>query len=237
MNGAENGYGSCIKKGECGYAWFNSIVFYENLKRLRTEVDYLILVMHCGIEKIDLPIPEWRDYFKGLIDFFGVDAIIAHHPHVVQGYEKWHEGLIYYSLGNFIWDKQPLYSNETILVGLNIDKGKCIPEVIPVEIDDYKVKINNSIEFENKIDQLCKTLQSDSYESIVDNTLELIYEERYQPIFYDIIHMKNGKRNIIHNLYQIICQQKNLKDLSVFHNVGIESHQYCLRRISRKHLI
>ena len=35
---------------------------------------------------------------------FGADIIVAHHPHTVQGYEKINNKMIFYSLGNFIFD-------------------------------------------------------------------------------------------------------------------------------------
>ena len=34
----------------------------------------------------------------------GADVVIAHHPHVIQGIERYKDGLIAYSLGNLLFD-------------------------------------------------------------------------------------------------------------------------------------
>ena len=54
---------------------------------------------------INYPIPEDRNIAKGLIDA-GASLVVGHHPHVIQGYEKYKNGLILYSLGNFIFPEQ-----------------------------------------------------------------------------------------------------------------------------------
>ena len=63
------------------------------------------MVCHAGLEKVNYPLPEFREQYKRFIDY-GADAIIAHHPHVVQGWEYYNNKLIAYSLGNFIWQKK-----------------------------------------------------------------------------------------------------------------------------------
>ncbi len=52
----------------------------------------------------------------------GADVIIGHHPHVVQGLEIYKNKLIFYSLGNFIFDQY--FSSDTqtgLSLGLSID--------------------------------------------------------------------------------------------------------------------
>ncbi len=45
----------------------------------------------------------------------GADIIIGHHPHVVQDIEKYKQGVIFYSLGNFIFDQ---YFSKRVQEGL-----------------------------------------------------------------------------------------------------------------------
>ena len=64
------------------------------------QADIVIVSFHWGAEgKIEL-----RDYQKQLgraaIDA-GAAAVIGHHPHVLQGVERYRHGVILYSLGNF----------------------------------------------------------------------------------------------------------------------------------------
>lgn len=64
------------------------------------KVDLKIFTLHWGNEYIHRPSMEQRTIAYKLIDA-GVDIIVGHHPHVIQPYEKYKSGHIFYSLGNF----------------------------------------------------------------------------------------------------------------------------------------
>ena len=70
------------------------------LKLAEAESDFTILSYHGGIEYASTPTPETRGFLHWAIDN-GVDLVLGHHPHVVQGTEHYKNGLIIYSLGNF----------------------------------------------------------------------------------------------------------------------------------------
>ncbi|MQA38014.1 CapA family protein [Rugamonas aquatica] len=61
----------------------------------------LIAFMHWGYELATLPQPADREWARQAIDA-GVDLVIGHHPHVVQGVEAYGSGVIAYSLGNLL---------------------------------------------------------------------------------------------------------------------------------------
>jgi len=66
----------------------------------------------------------------------GADLIIGHHPHVVQNIEKYKEKIIFYSLGNFIFDQY--FSKETqqgLAVGLEIYPDELVFNLFPLQID------------------------------------------------------------------------------------------------------
>lgn len=238
LNAAENGFGAaCDDSTFVGYAWINSPMFYEKIKQVRSICDYLVVIAHCGVERLEYPLPEWRNLFKYYIDELGVDAIVAHHPHVVQGYEEHNGGVIFYSLGNFIWDKKPLYSNETIIVGFTFSEKKMSYEVIPVCVNEYKVSLNKSIEFKKKIERLCSKLKVEQYNSFINHLLDSEYVKRYISIYYSSIGLRyGGLKCKLFNLIHIFIGKDNLNDVAIFHNVSIESHQWLLRRISKEHL-
>jgi len=66
----------------------------------KSQVDIVLVSFHWGQEGKT----ELRDYQKSLgraaIDA-GAAAVIGHHPHVLQGVERYKNGVILYSLGNF----------------------------------------------------------------------------------------------------------------------------------------
>ena len=77
--------------------------YREALQRLAdTKADVLILSCHDGKEGKSYPIDRQLRVYREAISNYGVDIVIGHHPHVVQGIEHYKDGLIFYSLGNFM---------------------------------------------------------------------------------------------------------------------------------------
>ena len=71
----------------------------QKLKKERAHIR--ILSMHAGTERALKPVGYQRSLAHKAIDKYKVDIVIGHHPHVVQGVERYNGGLILYSLGNF----------------------------------------------------------------------------------------------------------------------------------------
>lgn len=64
---------------------------------------------------MDQPAPAQVDLAHGLVDA-GVDVIIGHHTHTLQGVEQYRGAVIAYSLGNFVYDQwQPRLRQSAIL--------------------------------------------------------------------------------------------------------------------------
>ena len=77
--------------------------YKEALATLRDlDVDIRILSCHDGKEGKSLPIDRQLRVYREAIGVYDVDLVIGHHPHVVQGVEKYKDGLIFYSMGNFM---------------------------------------------------------------------------------------------------------------------------------------
>lgn len=75
----------------------------ERITELRAQVDWIVLVYHGGDEFLHAPMPYTRKLIKTYLNM-DIDIIVAHHPHVVQGYERLNGKLVFYSLGNFLFD-------------------------------------------------------------------------------------------------------------------------------------
>jgi hypothetical protein len=69
----------------------------------RADHDLVIVVVHWGDEYQDAP-KGWQVRAAHRMIDAGADAVIGHHPHVLQGIERYKDGLIAYSLGNFLFD-------------------------------------------------------------------------------------------------------------------------------------
>ena len=88
---------------------------------------------HWGQEYKPKSLKEEQDLAHKMIDT-GVDMVIGGHPHVTQEIEIYNDHLIFYSLGNFIFDQY--FSKETqegLAVGLEIYPGKKIFNLYPTK--------------------------------------------------------------------------------------------------------
>lgn len=85
--------------------WRDEPKIKEDILKLKNKVDFLILFTHTGTEYKNTPDKEDEEKMKKLVDF-GVDAIISSHPHVIQKVENYKNGIMAYSLGNFVFDDQ-----------------------------------------------------------------------------------------------------------------------------------
>lgn len=71
---------------------------------LLKKADVVIVSMHNGWEYQPKPSPEQVVFAHAAIDA-GATLVIGHHPHVTQPMEHYGPGVIYYSLGNFVFDQ------------------------------------------------------------------------------------------------------------------------------------
>lgn len=76
----------------------------NDVKKLRNTDTHskIVLLMHWGFDLEILPFPLYRRLSQSLIDA-GANAIIGSHSHCVQGGERYKDGVIIYSLGNFFF--------------------------------------------------------------------------------------------------------------------------------------
>jgi gamma-polyglutamate biosynthesis protein CapA len=76
----------------------------RDVTALRKRADVVIVSMHNGVEYVPRPNRAQIAFAHAAIDA-GAALVIGHHPHVVQPEETYRGGLIFYSLGNFVFDQ------------------------------------------------------------------------------------------------------------------------------------
>ncbi len=76
----------------------------RDVQEIRRRADVVIVSMHHGIEYMPKPTAAQIAFAHAAIDA-GATLVIGHHPHIVQPSESYRSGLIFYSLGNFIFDQ------------------------------------------------------------------------------------------------------------------------------------
>ena len=118
-----------------GKSSFDEKKVAREIKNLKTsgKADIVVVSFHWGEEYKTRSHLEQQEVAYSLVDA-GADMIVGHHPHVVQEVERYKNGWIAYSLGNFIFDQS--FSEETMR-GLMLEveiKDKKIDKVNPIEI-------------------------------------------------------------------------------------------------------
>ncbi|MDR3106584.1 MAG: CapA family protein [Bifidobacteriaceae bacterium] len=88
----------------------------------RPLADYLIVSMHWGIERQFEPTERQVREAHALIDA-GVDVVLGHHPHVIEGIEFYGGGLIAYSLGNFVFSPGSAQGRDTYVLDFTLSPG------------------------------------------------------------------------------------------------------------------
>ena len=109
----------------------------EDVGELRKKVDCVVVSLHWGYEYVEYPSPRQQAFARKLVRA-GAQMVIGHHPHVVQGVERYQGGLIAYSLGNFQFKVElndPHLNSGTgmILRVCRSSDGRLDFETIPVE--------------------------------------------------------------------------------------------------------
>jgi len=107
------------------------------IRKARQEADAVIYQCHVGTEFNPLPAPRVSEGFHRLIEA-GASLVIGHHPHVPMGIEEYRNGLIAYSLGNFLFDFRdhptPARVHEGYLLGVDL-RGA---DIIGAQIYPYR---------------------------------------------------------------------------------------------------
>ncbi len=124
----------------------NATYGYPEAKTVRsaapagTDADLLVAYIHWGEEYELVHGPAQKRLAHGLIDA-GFDLIVGHHPHVTQDVERYKDGLVFYSLGNFLFDQ---YWNDDVRQGLllsvTIEDDEWKVDLVPVESKSVKVQ-------------------------------------------------------------------------------------------------
>lgn len=110
-------------------------IILNDIKELKKNADIIIVSLHWGDEFIDYPSIEQAVLAHKIIDS-GANIILGHHPHILQGIETYGNGIIAYSLGNFIFDMNQPRFRKTIILTISIDGLNQIKyDIVPVMIN------------------------------------------------------------------------------------------------------
>ena len=127
--------------------WDKEELIRRQIESLRREVRWIVLVVHAGNEFTNLPTPLVREKYHRFLDW-GADIVVGHHPHVVQNYETAGNKVIFYSLGNFVFDTdyQRVYAHSDVgvLLGVNFYQDSFTWDTLPIRVNRERQTIEPS---------------------------------------------------------------------------------------------
>ncbi len=119
-------------------------VVEENIKKIKANNRWCIVVAHDGEEFTALPTSYTRDRYLKYLEL-GADIVVAHHPHVPMNYELVGDKAIFYSLGNFIFDtpyqRAQFNTEKGILLKLILDDKRFSFDAMGLLIDREKERV------------------------------------------------------------------------------------------------
>jgi gamma-polyglutamate biosynthesis protein CapA len=138
--------------------------------------DLQIVYIHWGNEYQEKPSNTQMALAQQLVTA-GVDLIIGHHPHVVQSIERIDGALVFYSLGNYIFDQ---YFSSAVQTGLvvtldhNNDWGITIT---PVSSEGFRAQPHQMTEQKRKVflEDLAEISDPSLKEEIKSGNFDLVF--------------------------------------------------------------
>lgn len=231
---AENGFGACVEKSEYGYAWMNYVKVEKIIKELKKECNYIVMNVHAGAELFEYPLPEIRILYKKFIDL-GADFIIGHHPHIIQGFEEYNNGVIFYSLGNFIFSTTNREEcKKSYCVSIEIDEKGYKYQIIPVLFDKGQVKLEDYEKEITKINKLSKELiEDENYYNKIDEFCTKLYNNTYKNYYLSVFNIaRDNLFNKIKSCIKLLFNVRKDNELLLYHNLAIETHRWiCIRAL------
>lgn len=172
---------SIASDGHGGSNPLNPIAQYYAIQKAKQNADYVLVIVHGGVEHYQLPTPRMQETYRFFIDA-GADAVVNHHQHCYSGYELYQGKLIFYGLGNLCFDRSKRNSiwNEGFLVELSFKQSTINYQLIPYHQCDAVAEVvlyNNEEkkEFEKRIAELNDIIAMpekliEQYKKLLDDT-------------------------------------------------------------------
>lgn len=224
---------SFTQANDYGCAWINHPCVNRLVRETKKKVDFLIIVAHAGLEGVDIPLPEWRERYRELIDE-GCDAVIGGHTHTAQGYEIYHGKPIFYSLGNFCFQDN-LDGEESWNIGecvsLKLSKNALIEfDIYGTQlVDSNKLMLVDEKKWKSKIEYLNMLLETPNYIAHVNDICKKALTD------YDILFSMGGYIHIDKYIVKSILRWLigRCKDVHLLNNLQCESHRWTISRALR----
>lgn len=183
LSGSSDNLNSAFFRDDITFLAFNQIFPFivkeeEIIKTIKTVKslnpdNFLIVSLHWGEEYKLINSPAQQSLAHKIIEV-GADLIIGHHPHIVQNIEKYQGKLIFYSLGNFIFDQyfSPA-TQQGLAVGLEIYPDRLVCRLFPLQINLSQPVLTEKNKASEFLIQLAKRSDDKLVDEIKDGIIKI----------------------------------------------------------------
>nr|WP_282731779.1 CapA family protein [Methanobacterium alcaliphilum] len=116
-----------------GYAPAQLDLINKSVETAKANADFVVVDFHFGNELHKSPNQYQYKFARAAIDA-GADLVVGHHPHVFQKIENYKGKLIFYSLGNTIFDAVTPACRQSALLRVKIVDGDLQATLYPISI-------------------------------------------------------------------------------------------------------
>jgi poly-gamma-glutamate synthesis protein (capsule biosynthesis protein) len=161
---------------------------FPAIEEARENADLVFVNIHWGQEYDNEPHPRQKKLARAMIDV-GADAIIGHHSHVLSEVEKYHDGVIFYGLGNFIFDQGWSRTKDSALVQYDLlSDGTGRFEIVPLRIRGAQPYVTKNKYAQMKIRK--QLTRNQPAENFIKEDGKLILEVDHS----DVLKKRGGKQ-------------------------------------------
>lgn len=211
---------------EAGANPLNPVRQFYAIQEAKKNADYVLVIVHGGYEHYQLPSPRMQETYRFFIDA-GSDAVVNHHQHCYSGYEMYKGKPIFYGLGNFCFDIEPIKDNTIWNYGYMVEI--VFSETVTFKLHPYNQYGKNAIVemvdlslFERKLFEL---------NSIIANCgkLKIENEEYYEKnIEYEEFILEPYSGRVMTKLFDMGMLPSLIKDKKktfILNHIMCESHR------------
>ena len=118
-----------------GVAPMDEKMIVQDIRKARAVADHVVVSYHWGEEYARMPNTRQMQIAHMSIDA-GASLVLGHHPHVLQPVEVYNGGIIFYSLGNFVFDQTKPDTVESMIARVTFSPSKIVSaQILPMRIE------------------------------------------------------------------------------------------------------
>jgi poly-gamma-glutamate synthesis protein (capsule biosynthesis protein) len=127
-------------ENKAGTAFGHEDQVRDDVVAARKQADIVLVAFHWGQES-KTELREYQTRLGHLAIDSGASAVIGHHPHILQGIERYKEGIILYSMGNFTFGSYSSHSTRSAVAQLHFRNNRLQSlQMFPINVNNFEVQ-------------------------------------------------------------------------------------------------